>query len=605
MNEHGQTVQTGLDEKTLAKLDKELLEKWLLPEANRRGFSFVWLRIPGEERAYALPHATSPDVPRNPEIIVTLKVAEPNWEQQPNKGAAVTASQIDWESFEKEHPDHLLLDAAEFRLGISDIPPMFFNDKVDQDVFMWAEQTEAWRREEEREHPGGRVTGSGVTLPDGTTLDNLPPAMEEATQSARANYAKPYGLIVWDLAHERLYTNVPEGMITGTATIAPGRALAGPMPQQTFEEVRALGLAMADTPRMRYWELAPDNESYLYKRPGERLEVKFDPSTLPDLWSGKRPDTPAAMESILQERGWKGLLTLQLAMNCAVMKPDEPLAIDEFVKHLFDVRSAKQRNEKRIWVWETLCAIFNMRLYGLRAGTYKDPQTKKVLELTFRGEPLIAPSPGTRTYANGQQSLWPDDVPVTIGFTMGKWGVETRKNPKALQYFGELKEILDIPSGKPSGAWAQCILFNLRQLWRQHSKAITLTTRDRIDPAGNDRKVTTIHWPHPFTRRALLVDLFPPEEAFSVLDILQSDRPGRAVTYWNEAINILKAKGHVSTYRQIEKLDTKRKGWADEWLDQPLDIQPGEEGRKDAIEIMAAHRKTQTALKRKRKPPVS
>lgn len=380
-----------------------------------------------------------------------------------------------------------------------------------------------------------------------------------------------------------------------------GSNLPDTLPQQTWEEMRVFGYSLADTPTLRYWSLASDSASYLYRRPGERLEVKFDPSTLPDLWSSTKPNTPDTMKVFLQERGWKGLLTLHMAANCALTVPDEPIPIDEFVRRLFDVRTAKDRNAKRVWVWETLCAIFNMRLYGLRAGTYKDPKTKKVIDLAFRGEPLIAPSPGTWTFPHGQQSLWPDDIPVTIGFTMGKWGKEARKNPKILQYFGNVQAILDIPGGKPSGAWAQCILFNLNQKWREKAKDVRVTTHTRTDGNGTDRKVIATRWPHAFTRRQLLCDLFPPAAEFSVMDILNGDNPARAKKYWNEAIKILKGDGHISYYKELTPLNSKRKGWADDWLDQPLDIRPNKEGRKAAIEIKEAHKKALTARKRKPK----
>lgn len=216
--------------------------------------------------------------------------------------------------------------------------------------------------------------------------------------------------------------------------------LPADLPQQTFQEMRILSYSLADTPTMRNWSLSDDQTGYLYKRPGERHEVKFDPAGVPDIWSGTRPDTPAAMGTFLRERGWKGLLALHMAANCALTVPDEPIPLDDFVRLLFDVRTAKDRNAKRVWVWETLCAIFNLKLYGVRAGRYKDPDGK-VINLTFQGEPLIAPSPGTRTFEDGQQRIWPDDVPVTIGFTMGKWGKEARKNPKALQYFGNVRAI--------------------------------------------------------------------------------------------------------------------------------------------------------------------
>lgn len=367
--------------------------------------------------------------------------------------------------------------------------------------------------------------------------------------------------------------------------VAPPRL----MPQQTFEEARVMGYSLADTAGLRHWSFIDQITGYRYHRPGERHEVTFEPSSLPDIWSSNRPDTPEAMKAFLEERGWEGILVLQLAIHYALSLPDQPIALDEFVRLLFDIRSAKERRQKRVWIWETLCAIFNMRLYGLRYGTYRDPLTKQLLDLEFRGEPLIAPSPGTRSFAHGQQGLWPDDIPVTIGFTMGRWGAEARKNPKVLQRFGDLRVILEIPAGKPSGAWARCILFGLNQRWRECAKQVHSNRHSRIGSDGQERMVIATRWPCAFTRRELLINLFQPASRFSVETMLIGANPQRARYTWNEAIGLLKTNGLISYYQEMVPLDAKRKGWQDDWLNQPLDIRPNAAGKQAAREIATAH----------------
>jgi len=384
------------------------------------------------------------------------------------------------------------------------------------------------------------------------------------------------------------------------AILPQGAKLPVNAPQRTFEESRAMGRALADSSSGRYWNPSLDGLSLIHRRPGEPLSVGFDPRFLPEIWSGTKPDTPDAMKAFLQERGFNGWKVSQMAMSSAILKEHTPIAIDEFVDKLFDPRSTKEKNAKRVWVWETICAILNMRLNGVRAGVYKD-KSKNDLDLAFRNEPLIMPSPGSRKFANGQQTLWPDDIPVTIGFTMGVWGKEARKNPKALQYFGELEAILSIPCGKPSGAWAQCILATLNQKWREKAKNSDVKTRTRIDSNGDDHKTTSVKLPNKFTRRDLLVNEFPPEEQFSVMAILNSDRPKRAVMYWNEAMNILLEGKHISYWKELVPLPVKRKGWADDWLDQPLDIQPNTESRKNALLIQKAQKTALAAIKRKKR----
>jgi hypothetical protein len=190
---------------------------------------------------------------------------------------------------------------------------------------------------------------------------------------------------------------------------------------------------------------------------------------------------------------------------------------------------------------------------------------------------------------------------------MGAWGKEARKNPKALQYLGDVQAILDIPGGKPSGAWARCILAGLNQKWREKAKEVTVTTHTRTDGNGKDRKVVAVKWPNAFTRRELLINLFPPDKKFSVMDMLDGNDPGRARRTWNEAIKMLQTDKRITYYKELEPLPKgpdgkpKRQGWANDWLDQPLEIRPNVEAKEAAIEIKTAHKQVQTAIKRKRK----
>lgn len=418
--------------------------------------------------------------------------------------------------------------------------------------------------------------------------------------------------LVRDSKEEEAQDDLPADISTPKPVAPPplpqGDKLPDDTPQYTFEEMRAVSYAMADTSTMRYWTPAEKDSdlsilAMLYKRPGERFEIKFDPDGLTnELKTGLQLETADAIEEFLRQCGFRGTLTLQMLGKAAILKTDEPIELDDFVNKLFDPRSAKDRHAARAWVWNTIRTILALRLYGGRAGVYKDPDTKKPIDLTFRGEPFIVLSPGARKFAQGQQPLWPDSaIPVTLGFTMGAWGKEIKKHHAILSQFGKLDQVLAISAGRPAGAWAQCILFNLNQKWREKAKDVSVTTHTRTDASGNDRKVIATRWPHAFTRRELLCDLCPPDQAFSVTDILNGNDPSRAKRYWNAAIKILQKQGSISYYKELAPLDPKRKGWADDWLDQPLDIRPCEDSKKDAREIKASHQKALSTRKRKPK----
>jgi hypothetical protein len=60
--------------------------------------------------------------------------------------------------------------------------------------------------------------------------------------------------------------------------------------------------------------------------------------------------------------------------------------------------------------------------------------------------------------------------------------------------------------------------------------------------------------------------MFPPTP--TVDDILNSHDPGRAKSYWRDAISLLKHAGVIAHYRELGTITPKRQGWAREWLDQ-------------------------------------
>ena len=75
---------------------------------------------------------------------------------------------------------------------------------------------------------------------------------------------------------------------------------------------------------------------------------------------------------------------------------------------------------------------------------------------------------------------------------------------------------------------------------------------------GDDNRLTIRFAQHP-TRR-LLLDMFPATP--TVDDILDSHDPGRAKSYWRDAITLLKHAGVIAYYRELGAVTPKRQGWA-------------------------------------------
>ena len=189
----GETIITGLPPDLLDRLNRDMLDQWVLPEARRMGYKVVWLRVADSDPpTYALPHVTAED--GADQIGLPLKRTAQDSEKPP-------ASDVDWEKLRAD-PEHLLLDAVEMRLPGKTPPKVLLNEDTDREVFRWGDLYV----QVTSEHPGTQVWPAG----------SAPKELEEAA-AALAKVKRPYGLIVWDLVRGRLYTNISEDVLKAAA----------------------------------------------------------------------------------------------------------------------------------------------------------------------------------------------------------------------------------------------------------------------------------------------------------------------------------------------------------------------------------------------------
>jgi hypothetical protein len=163
-----------------------------------------------------------------------------------------------------------------------------------------------------------------------------------------------------------------------------------------------------------------------------------------------------------------------------------------------------------------------------------------------------------------QETFDAGTAPLAVTLQAAPWLARWCGNRAVLQDFGNLLAISEIPIGKPSGAWARAIGWALQQFWREQA------THATYGHAGEDHRRTVQF--KPFIRRQLL-ELFPPKP--TVHDVLAGLHPSRAIEYWDVALTELRARGvdgHYAGSRDWAK--RPRQGWADLWLDEPLDIRP-------------------------------
>jgi len=229
-----------------------------------------------------------------------------------------------------------------------------------------------------------------------------------------------------------------------------------------------------------------------------------------------------------------------------------------------------------------------MLVIGERPGKYRDPLTKKMLDLQSR-DPLIRIVGSRFPMKDGVQDN--SQPPIEFSIVAGQWVERFRNNPAVLTYFGDIQKIAAIPAGHTPGAWAHGIGPALRQRWRESA------SRMKVTHHGDDNRVVARR-EKPFTRRELFNTFRPIPDVY---DILASANPGRAKKNWDEMVKHLKDAHVIKYYKEMAPLPEKEQGWQDAWLDQPLDIRPDQEGMEALAKLnrgaLAATRKAKTARK--------
>ncbi|PZS03085.1 MAG: hypothetical protein DLM70_09465 [Chloroflexi bacterium] len=356
------------------------------------------------------------------------------------------------------------------------------------------------------------------------------------------------------------------------------------MDQATFIEARRLGQGYSDGPTGQNWEASNNENELIHYLPNESLQLKVVPSGVLN-WLGQ----PATVESIkaeLQQAGVPAVLALHSVLHLIIENERVYVELDDLIRSLgWKPRSVAERGKMRSKVWRWLVLFQSSTLVGCRPGTYKDPMTRQIIDLTMDG-PLIAITGRERA---AQQAFDDSAPPIAVELVAGSWVSNFRNNRKVLSYYGDIRRLGRIQAGKPSGTWAQSIGLALHQRWREGA------TRSSHKTVGQDNHLTACR-DKPFTRYELLT-LFRPVP--SVEDVLSGSNPVRAQTYWTEAIKLLKNEGVIGHYCELEKLPDVRQGWHDTWLNQPLDIRPTQESAKTQARLA----RTAERAKRRGRPP--
>ena len=382
---------------------------------------------------------------------------------------------------------------------------------------------------------------------------------------------------VYPQVRGRLETEMPAIAAPITAT-RENAQLPQTLPQSTFQEAKRVARGLALGPSGVGWQellgefalIHNDDES------GAEHYLRLEGALIPEWWG--RPNDNASLRRELAETGHDGIALFYNAIGLVLYseKGFVDVEIDELITRIgMDPRSKAERTEARLKVWRILTILGAMEVFGERRSVIRDRLTGKKVHVES-SDALLAVK-AWRTV--GSQVPFDAGVaPVKVTINSSPWLARWRGNRAALQDFGNLLAISEIPIGQPSGAWARAIGWALQQFWREEA------TRATYGRAGEGNRPTARF--RDVTRRELL-SMFPPNP--SAQDVLGGPHPSRAIDYCEAAIATLKVSGEagldpprspvIGFYAAARdwKHDRPRKGWADAWLDEPLDIRPASE----------------------------
>jgi hypothetical protein len=418
----------------------------------------------------------------------------------------------------------------------------------------------------------------------GDLPDSLRQAAADGDAGPRRARDRPGG--VRGVAEERATYDAggPEGT-SGTEGAGAGgrprrrpegvRALPARLVQQTSPEAKALAVGLADGPKLRRWRPLEGDTALLHQAEKSLLMTLLKGTPLLD-WLGL-PNSVDSLREELRRAGLPAVLLMHVLIGGSLELAERgrlyvTVAVDDLVGAIgWRPRSTAEREGMRRRVWRWLALYDACEIIGRRAGRYRDPDTRELIDLVSR-DALIRIT-GRRLPA--QLAFDDSAAPLEVTYAAGPWIEKFKGNRAILSYFAvDVRRVAAIPAGKPSGAWAQAIGLALHQKWRERAAYAD------VAHVGEDKSATVRVGT--FTRRDLL-DLFPPEP--TVDDVLKGHTPGRARDYWREAIGLLKQHGLIGHYKELGTAPTQRQGWQDAWLTQPLDIRPTDDGREAVAEI--------------------
>ncbi len=375
---------------------------------------------------------------------------------------------------------------------------------------------------------------------------------------------------------------------TNRAPAAPPQSIVPcTLAQPTFAEAHRVARGLALGPTGIGWrDMVGEFGLTHHDAATESHHLRLEGGLIPD-WFG-RPSDIDSLRRELAATGHDGI-ALELLSIALVLRSDAghlDITIDELIARIgIDPRSTAERADARLRVWRILTILGAMRVVGARTSVVRDRVSGRTVRVES-ADPLITVS--AWRHAGAQMPLDAGVAPLKVTISASPWLTRLRGNRAALQEFGDLLAISEIPIRRPSGAWARAIGLALHQFWREQA------TRATYGRAGDSHRLTVRF--RDVTRRELL-EMFPAHP--SVDEVLSSGDPRRAIDYWDAAIAELKARRVIGRYGATRDWlrDRPRKGWANLWLDEPLQVSPPAEAAAALQQIATAANRKNSKLR--------
>lgn len=454
----------------------------------------------------------------------------------------------------------------------------------------------------------GQITTAQIlkVLIDNEVLKNSPLSFPDFLALAARNVAHNQEPLP-DFTFGQLLEWVTDHTSTKEIEKPKSRKLSKELRQYTFIEARSMATAISDGRDLQNWAPMTGALALLHTRLDKRgrqsgLQTRFEPGKmLLEQWGQSSAIQINNLQSELKSLEFDAIATFLVCLAGVLETGELDVSIDAIITAINrDTDARRSKATRELWrrkVWRWLLMFDSMVVIGARSGIWKEPRNGDNKRERIKADELHSTDALLKIIGHrgiDQPALDSSTIPKEVSLVAGPWVRQWRGNRELLSEFGTLQAILSIPRGKPSGAWAACIGLMLQQKWREQAHDAPI---HRVSK-GEDKAPTQRF--RPFTRRELIIEVWRSD--VDVMKVLNDKNPTRAKEYWNTAIQYLKAAGVIGYYKELTLLKASRQEWAEEWLDQPLDIRPSGERLQDSITIKKS---ADTARKRGSKKAVA